>query len=170
MATFLVLGIGNILLADEGVGIHTLTYLEKHYQLPALVKLLDGGTLSFTLSQDLASADQLVVVDAAHMGEAPGVVHTYVDDEFDVFIGKAKLSAHEVGLADLIDITHLTENMPKHRALVGIQPQEMGWGEQPTPVVEAALPTAAQAIVDLYHNWCPKSEAIESREEAVAMS
>ena len=104
------------------------------------------------------------------MGAAPGVVRIYIDDEFDTFIGKAKLSAHEVGLADLIDITRLTDNMPKHRALVGIQPQEMGWGEQPTPVVAAALPIAAKAVLDLYHSWHPASDQIESTEKAVMAS
>ncbi|MCP4993214.1 MAG: hydrogenase maturation protease [Gammaproteobacteria bacterium] len=161
MSNFLILGIGNILLTDEGAGIHILNYLEQHFHLPAGIKLLDGGTLSFTLSPDLAAADQLVVVDAAHMGGPPGMVRTYLDGDFDAFIGKAKLSAHEVGLADLVDIARLTEHLPEHRALIGIQPQAMGWGERPTPVVEAALPIAANAIVDLYHRWCSTSDPIE---------
>lgn len=153
MSISLVLGIGNILLSDEGVGIHVLNYLARTQPDLCGVRYLDGGTLSFTLAGDIQEADNLVVIDAAHTGEPPGTVTCLRGAQFDAFIGKAKLSAHEVGLADLIDIARLTESLPPHRALVGIEPLDLGWGEYPTPAVQDAIPIAANQVIGLLKDW-----------------
>jgi hydrogenase maturation protease len=153
MSISLVLGIGNILLSDEGVGIHVLNYLARTQpDLPG-IRYLDGGTLSFTLAGDIQEADKLIVIDAIRNGKPPGTVFCLKGPQFDAFVGKARLSAHEVGLADLVDIARLTESLPLNRALVGIEPQELGWGESPTPVVQDAIPTAANQVIKLLKDW-----------------
>ena len=148
----LVLGIGNVLLADEGVGVHALRHLaERHPVLPG-VRYLDGGTLSFTLAEAVEEADRLIVLDAARLGEAPGAVRCFEADAMDRFLASRRSSVHEVGLADLMDIARLTGHVPTPRALIGIEPAHIGW-ERPSPVVAAAIPGAARHVLGLLARW-----------------
>ncbi|HNQ04455.1 MAG TPA: HyaD/HybD family hydrogenase maturation endopeptidase [Thiobacillaceae bacterium] len=149
----LVLGIGNTLLSDEGIGIHVLEWLATE-PLPNDVELLDGGTLSFSLAAPIADADALVVVDAANLKAAPGTLRVFEGEAMDAFlVGNRKSSVHEVGLTDLRAIALLEGYWPRHRALVAIQPQLVDWGEAPTPAVAGAIPDAAGAVRDLIRRW-----------------
>jgi hydrogenase maturation protease len=130
MARTLILGIGNVLLSDEGAGIHLLEHLRTHHPNIAGVEYLDGGTLGFTLATEIEDAENLIVLDAAHLNARPGAMCCLVGMEMDTFLGSAKRSAHEVGLLDLLDMARLTETLPRNRALVGIQPGETGWGDR----------------------------------------
>jgi hydrogenase maturation protease len=149
----LVLGIGNTLLADEGAGIHALQYLCTRFPEIPGVRYLDGGTLSFTLAGEIEDSDNLIVIDAAQLGAPPGTVCVMAGDAMDHFLGKGKQSVHEVGLVDLMDIARLTGTFPKHRALIGIQPGTLGWGEQPSTVVSQAFPKVAQQAQELIDQW-----------------
>lgn len=151
---FLVLGIGNTLLMDEGVGIHVLSALRANPALPDDVELLDGGTLSFTLAGPIQDADALIVVDAANIDSPAGHWRLMEGDAMDAFLlGNRKSTVHEVGLTDLRAIALLAGHWPARRAMLAIQPQVMDWGESPTPVVSAAIPAVAGAIVDLVQGW-----------------
>ncbi len=151
----LVLGIGNTLLMDEGVGIHVLSALQTGpVVLPDAVELLDGGTLSFTLAGPIQDADALIVVDAANIDSPAGHWRLMEGDAMDAFLlGNRKSTVHEVGLTDLRAIALLAGHWPARRAMLAIQPQVMDWGESPTPVVSAAIPAVAGAIVDLVQGW-----------------
>lgn len=165
MVSTLVLGIGNTLLSDEGIGIHVIDYLQQQYPAPKGVTYLDGGTLSFTLAADIEDADNLIVVDAARLGDQPGAVSCMTGARMDHFLGTAKRSVHEVGLLDLLDIARLTETLPANRALVGIQPDIIDWGEQPTAAVSSAIPVAVQHINDLIADWhLPEKEQRQAPE------
>jgi hydrogenase maturation protease len=148
----LVLGVGNILLADEGAGVHAMRYLEDTHELPDTT-YLDGGTLSFTLAADIADADNLIVLDAAQLGDEPGAVRVFEDREFDEFLTSGRISVHEVGFADLMDIARLEGTLPKHYALIGIQPEQLGWGEAPGAAVARAIPRAAEKAAELIDKW-----------------
>jgi len=149
----LILGIGNTLLTDEGVGIHALNRLESDYPDIPNLTFIDGGTLSFTLAVWIEDCPNLIVFDATELYQVPGTVKTFVGSEMDDFLGKSKRSAHEVGLLDLMDIARLTEKLPENRALIGIQPENMDWGMHPTPVVQNAIGTAVQQAVNLIKQW-----------------
>ena len=150
----LVLGVGNTLLTDEGVGVHVIHYLQQNHGQLANTTYLDGGTLSFTLAGDIEDSDQLIVIDATQLDAMPGTVQQFVDHEMDTFLGtKRKMSVHEVGLLDLLNISRLTGRLPERRALIGIQPKTIDWGEQPCPEVAAAIPLASQKTVDLITAW-----------------
>ncbi len=137
----LVLGIGNTLLTDEGVGIIAMRDLEARFGAREDMKFIDGGTLSFTLAVPISECDALLVIDAAELDAVPGTVRSFEGEAMDRFVGKnRKSSVHEVGLLDLISISLLTGCWPKHRALIGIQPAFVDWGEALTPAVAAALP------------------------------
>jgi len=120
----LVLGIGNTLLTDEGIGIHVLRALEPELADRPDVTLLDGGTLSFTLAGPIGDADALIVVDAAQVKSKPGDWRLLEGEEMDAFLmGNRKASVHEVGLTDLRTIAILTGHWPEKRAMLAIQPQ-----------------------------------------------
>ena len=162
MTGTLVLGIGNTLLSDEGVGVEVVHFLRNHCTIPAGVSLLDGGTLSFTLTETIQRHANLVVVDAAQLGAPAGTVCCFEDEAMDEFLGNCKRSAHEVGLLDLMDIARLTDSLPRHRALVAIQPGSIDWGTEPTAAVGAAIPEAASQVEKLLHRWQQAAEPQEA--------
>lgn len=149
----LILGIGNTLLTDEGAGIHALNLLQSEYSNIPNLTFLDGGTLSFTLACWIEDCTNLIVFDAAELHQPAGTVNTFVGEEMDNFLGSSKRSAHEVGLLDLMDIARITEHLPENRALIGIQPEIMTWGMQPTSAVENSLNHAVNEAVTLIKKW-----------------
>jgi len=150
----LILGIGNTLLTDEGAGIHVLDLLrDRHADALTDVELLDGGTLSFSLLAWVGDCRNLIVLDAAQLAAPPGTVKVFDGADMDRFIGSVKRSPHEVSLLDLLDIARLTESLPPNRALIGIQPAVVDWGEKPGPEVSRALPLAAAAVLDQMAAW-----------------
>lgn len=155
----LVLGIGNTLLSDEGIGIHVLNSLKNSdSELLKHAEIMDGGTLSFTLAEPIESSEQLIVVDAAELKSSPGTVRVFENQEMDSYITSGnKRSVHEVSLADVMSITLLSGNLPGKRALVGIQPQDIDWGEKPTDAVSAAIPAAISEIESLLNRWSHES-------------
>ena len=165
----LILGIGNTLLTDEGAGIHALNLLQSEYSnIPDLI-FLDGGTLSFTLACWIEDSTNLIVLDAAELHKPAGTVMTFVGDEMDAFLGSSKRTAHEVGLLDLMDIARITENLPDNRALIGIQPQTMTWGMEPTEAVASSLNKMVQEAVNLIEQWHSqkvKKDGVSSKQAA----
>ena len=149
----LVLGIGNTLLSDEGVGVHMLDWMQAHHPEITGIDYLDGGTLSFTLAPYIEDADNLIVVDAAELQATPGTLQVFRGDEMDRFAGKTKRSVHEVSLGDLLAIAHLTGCVPANRALVAIQPQEVDWGSSLSNPVKQALPGAGKHMLALLSEW-----------------
>ena len=150
----LVLGIGNTLLSDEGVGVHAIQYLQQHYANIPDTDYIDGGTLSFTLAGLIEQAQNLIVIDATQLHAQPGTIRIYVGDEMDTFLNhNRKSSVHEVSLMDLLSIAALAEQLPPQRALVGIQPQIVDWGEFPSAPVQAVIPQVCAQVVSLIQAW-----------------
>lgn len=153
MNTTLILGIGNNLLSDEGVGIHVVRYLEAHHPATPGVTFLDGGTLSFTLAEPIAEHDNLIVVDAARFGEPPGTIRCLEGEAMDRYLRGNRASVHEVGLMDLFDISRLSGTFPLNRALIGIEPESLEWGEHPSPAVYPTVAVAARMALELAGRW-----------------
>lgn len=150
----MVLGIGNTLLQDEGAGVHAMRQMQLESADFSGVEFMDGGTLSFTLAGPIGDVDCLLVIDAAELGGPPGSVEVFSGSEMDRFLGaNRKRSVHEVGLLDLLAVTHLTGSLPPQRALIGIQPEVLDWGESPSAAVMAALPTACSRARELILAW-----------------
>lgn len=150
----LVLGLGNTLLCDEGVGVHVIRYLREHHPDVPDVEYLDGGTLSFTLAGPIEDADGLIVVDATELGAEAGTIRCFQNQAMDTFVGgNRKRSVHEVSLLDLLAVAYLTERLPARRALIGIQPQTVDWSDRPTAKIAAAIPRAGQQVLDILQAW-----------------
>jgi hydrogenase maturation protease len=148
------LGLGNTLLGDDGVGIHALERLQSTWTGNDNVAFIDGGTLSFTLTDILADADKLIVMDAAQLGAQPGTVNVFVGEDMDLFVRSGKCSSvHEVSLAELLDMVRLTDDLPLYRALVGIQPDKIDWDEKLTPEIQRAIPCACERATSLLEQW-----------------
>jgi hydrogenase maturation protease len=148
----LVLGIGNTLLGDEGAGVHVLEHLRGVATGEAL-ELIDAGTLGFTLLPLLEDHQQLIVLDAANLGAAPGAVRVFNDIEMDNFLSRPRRSVHEVGVWDMVSLARLGGFLPQPRALVGVQPAMIGWQHGPSPAVAAALPVMAGHVVEIVARW-----------------
>jgi hydrogenase maturation protease len=147
----LVLGIGNVLLRDEGVGVqvvHTLESLAERgdAELPPGTSLLDGGTLGLGLLPLLSDARAVLVVDAVDLGRAPGAVE--VIRGHTLRRGQAgHASPHRVGVGDLLAAAQLMGTLPEAVALVGVQPSEIAIGLELTELVRAALPIAVETTL-----------------------
>lgn len=149
----LILGIGNILMTDEGVGAEVVHRLEAALAPDASIDFLDGGTLSFTLAGPIGASQRLIVVDAAALNDAPGRVRLFEGEAMDHQLRAHARSVHEVSLSDLMDMARLSDSLPEWRALIGIEPGVIDWGEQLTPEVEAAVPIAMRQVMDLLARW-----------------
>jgi hydrogenase maturation protease len=141
-------------LQDEGVGVHAIRALAGQTMLRDDIELMDGGTLSFALAGAIEDADNLIVIDAAQLGSEPGTTKIFEGDAMDAFVGgNRNLSVHEVSLIDLLMIARLAEQLPDRRALIGIQPRDMDWGELPSPPVAAAIQQACDHALRLAAEW-----------------
>lgn len=150
----MLLGVGNILLTDEGVGVHAVNRLEATLGPRDDVAVIDGGTLSFTLAAPIADCDGLIVIDTAQLHAAPGTVRIFHGADMDAFLATGpKTSVHEVSLMEVLGMAHAQDALPARRALIGVQPERFGWGEAPTPAVAAAIPVACALAEATLKEW-----------------
>ncbi len=147
-----VLGIGNTLLSDEGVGVRLAAALAAE-GLPAGVRVVDGGTIGLALAPVVERAGALLVLDAARMGAAPGSLRLVEGGEFDAFLGSRPATPHDIGLADLVRALALAGTLPARRALLAVEPALLSLGEALSPPVAAALPAALAAVRELLACW-----------------
>ena len=152
-----VLGLGNTLLGDDGVGIYALNELQSNWQdheNQNSIEFVDGGTLSFTLTETLYGADNLIVIDAAQLNANPGEVKVFTNDDMDSFVRTSNCSSvHEVSLSELLDMARLLDTLPTRRALIGVQPETVDWADQPTEIVKKAIPVMCQEANSLLEAW-----------------
>lgn len=159
MSKTLIVGIGNVLLSDDGAGVHGARVLAERLAGREDVRVLDGGTLSFTLAPMIAGADRLVILDATQLDTAPGEIRTFIGEAVDRLLGRTRLTVHEIGLRDVLDVARLSGDLPQQRALIGIQPASLDWGTELTPAVAACLENIVAAVLELLESWPAQSAA-----------
>lgn len=121
----LILGIGNILWADEGFGVRAVEQLNQSYQFDDNVIVMDGGTQGIYLVQFVEEADILVVFDAIDYGLAPGEMKLIEGDDVPKFMGVKKMSLHQTGFQEVLMIADMLGRYPEHLLLVGVQPVQL---------------------------------------------
>ena len=127
MDNFLIVGVGNILLSDDGAGIHAINRLKDRYQIPKNVEVVDGGTMGMELWTLFEDKKHLFIVDAIKTGEKPGSLHRIVlENPFGSF--PARISPHQTGLVDLLNIAFLNDTLPSNIILFGIEPEHVTTG------------------------------------------
>ena len=145
----LMLGIGNLLWADEGFGVRVLEQLHAQYQFPDNVELLDGGTQGIYLVQYVERADILIVFDAVDYGLAPGTLKRVENDAVPQFMGAKKMSLHQTGFQEVLAMAALLGRYPQHLLLLGVQPVELeDFGGSLRPAVKAQIEPVIQITLD----------------------
>lgn len=148
-----VLGVGNTVLSDEGLGPRLAAFMEASPDGPKGVSYVDGGTIGLALLPLMEEAESLVVLDAALLDAEPGTIRVFEGTDMDAFLRTRGRSPHDVGLDDLMDALRLRDRLPKQRALVAVQPAVLTLGDGLTSAVEAALPQAAEAAWSIIRQW-----------------
>ncbi|MGM9427408.1 HyaD/HybD family hydrogenase maturation endopeptidase [Hydrogenophaga sp. MI9] len=149
-----VLGIGNLLWADEGFGVRCIEALQRRYEFADHVSLIDGGTQGLYLIQHVQEADALLIFDAIDYGLEPGTLKQVRDDAVPRFMGAKKMSLHQTGFQEVLSLAQLTEKYPRRVLLVGCQPQELeDYGGSLRPVVKAAMEEAITLGVAELERW-----------------
>ncbi|MBT8447178.1 MAG: HyaD/HybD family hydrogenase maturation endopeptidase, partial [Gammaproteobacteria bacterium] len=118
----LVLGIGNVLYADEGFGIRAVEALNARYAFPESVRVMDGGTQGIFLLPWVCSAQRLLILDAVDFGMEPATLRLVRGDDVPCFMGAKKVSMHQAGFQEVLSTAELSESLPERLALVGVQP------------------------------------------------
>lgn len=151
--TILVMGVGNTLMQDDGVGSHVIEALaDSSDPLPDL-DIIDGGTIGLALLPQIENADAVIIVDASEIGAPPGTVRLLHNEEIDRQLSGKRRTVHEVALVDLFSAAGIRGRMPAERVLVAIQPACTEWGVDLTPEVQAVVPAACAAIRRLAMDW-----------------
>ncbi|RFF28069.1 MULTISPECIES: HyaD/HybD family hydrogenase maturation endopeptidase [unclassified Wenzhouxiangella] len=153
--SIVVIGIGNTLLGDDGVGVHVVEQLRER-NLDKPIAFFDGGTLSFSLLEHIESADRLIIVDAAYLDSPPGTVAVFRNAELEHFLTTSRRpSVHEVNLLDVLGAARLRGRLPAEYALVAIEPGVVDWSSQPSPAVAPAVEEASERVTELIEAALP---------------
>ncbi|MBC8209475.1 MAG: HyaD/HybD family hydrogenase maturation endopeptidase [Gammaproteobacteria bacterium] len=142
----LVIGMGNVLMQDEGVGVRAVEELENRYIIPPGVTLVDGGTTGMELFDPIRHCDQLIVADAINTGAAYGTLVRITNAEIPAFF-QTKLSNHQLGLSDLLALLTLKGEVPEHVAIIGMVPHSLENKLGLTPEAEAGLDAMVAMLV-----------------------
>ena len=145
--SILVLGLGNVLLSDEGVGVRIVEALDATHELPAEVALLDGGTSGMDLLDMVAERDCLIVADAVNADQPAGRVIRLEDDDIRMLF-ETRFSPHQLGLSDLLAALRLIGKAPRRIVVVGVVPQNLALGMELSPAVAAGRDAALGMIID----------------------
>ena len=150
----LLLGIGNILWADEGFGVRALETFNAMYEAPEHASLLDGGTQGLYLVQFVEESDFLLVFDAIDYGLEPGTLKIVQGDEVPKFTGAKKMSLHQTGFQEVLSAADLLGAYPEKLGLIGCQPLDLeDWGGPLTAPVRDRLFQAAALAAVILDQW-----------------
>jgi hydrogenase maturation protease len=142
----LILGVGNLLLRDDGFGVHLINSL-KRIALPGNVELLEAGTVSHQLIPKLHEIDHLIVIDVVEAGDAPGSLYRFSPDEM-IFPAELKASLHQISLIDVLHMTALTGSKPK-TVIIGVQPKDVSsWSMELNDELMAVIPRVQELIFE----------------------
>ncbi|MCD6320365.1 MAG: hydrogenase maturation protease [Candidatus Desulfofervidaceae bacterium] len=142
----MVLGIGNILMKDEGVGVRTVEHMKK-LDLPKEVELMDGGTSTPLLFPYFTEVDHLIVIDAVKGNMPPGSIYRLKPEDL-LPPDDSPVSLHDLGLVNALQMAEQVGMRPKTVIIFGVEPKEIDWGMELTPEIERRIPTIAQIVLD----------------------
>jgi hydrogenase maturation protease len=144
-ANILILGIGNILLADEGAGVRVVERLQALYLLPPEVEAVDGGTMGLDLLPYLEGRSHVLLIDAVKGGKDPGTVSRIELTDPPAFF-RTRISPHQIGLSDVLAVAAMTGSLPPHMVLFGIEPARLDTGLDLSPEVAASINTLTDMV------------------------
>ena len=143
----LILGIGNVLLSDEGFGVHFIRHLQQSYRFPEQVELFDGGTLGLLVAHQLEEAGRVYIVDALAADGAAGDCRRFTKEDFLLGRIPVKLSPHQVGVQEMLLVSELRGCAPSEVHLLGVIPGCLKPGLELTPPLQQRLGELAAELV-----------------------
>lgn len=147
MEKIVVMGVGNLLLTDEGAGIHAVHKLENLIS-DKRVRVIDGGTMGLDLLPVIEEADLLYIIDCVKGGEPPGTVYRFGPDEIRQKMGELKLSLHDFNLVDVLNLARALNKHIPEIIIFGIEPASLDWGLEPTPEVARSIDRVVQLVLE----------------------
>jgi len=139
-----VVGVGNLLMKDEGIGIHAVKALQE-IKLPPDVRLIDGGTSPDIIAYTRAG-DKLIIVDAAKAGGEPGAIYRFRPE--DLADERADLtSAHQLGVLPNLRLMEMSRALPQEVVIIGVEPAEIDWGTEPSELLKRRLPEIVEVVL-----------------------
>ncbi len=138
---------GNLLLADEGFGVHFINYLTGNFVIPDHVSVLDGGTAGIMMAPFIEDADYLYVIDTVASDGEPGTIRRFTDEDIQAGNFQARMSPHQVGLLDILDLCRLRETAPERTEMITVVPEDLSTRIGLSPRLE---PKLAQ-VMELLH-------------------
>ena len=164
----LVLGIGNLLWADEGFGVRCVEALNAGWTFADNVTVMDGGTQGLYLLPYVQEADCLLVFDAVDYGDAPGTMREVIGDQVPRFMGAKKMSLHQTGFQEVLMAAELTNKLPQELVLIGVQPEELeDYGGSLRDVVKAQMVPALNMALDWLERWGAAGHLRDGAGEAI---
>ncbi len=148
----LVLGMGNVLLEDEGLGIHALNRLQRRYEGSLEVEFLDGGTSGMALVDMISRRKHLLVLDAVQTGDPPGTLVRMSDDGVPVYFG-LKVTPHQLGLSDVLASLALMNEQPDSVTVLGLVPQSLEMSLELSDHIRFKLGDLEDAAVNELTRW-----------------
>jgi len=158
---FIVLGLGNLLLQDDGVGLSILEALRDKApqsmpgRLSDQVEMMDGGTQGISLLGRIEGRRGLLILDAIRLGDPPGTLHIFEGADLPSILPPSATSGHEGNCGDLMRAAMLLGSLPPRIALVGLEPEVIRTGMGLSPQVRTAVPEAAEAAASILASWLP---------------
>lgn len=150
----LVLGVGNLLWADEGLGVRSVEALDQQYQCGPNVTVMDGGTQGLYLVNEICAADRLLLLDAVDFGDSAGTLRILRNEEVPRFTSAKKMSMHQTGMQDVLAAAEWMGFYPREVVLIGVQPDNLtDFGGSLSPTVAARVPDVVAAALAQLAAW-----------------
>ena len=150
--SIVVLGVGNILLTDEGLGVHVVEDLKANYTFTPQISLIDGGTMGMELLTYMRGMKKILLIDAVNGGEAPGTIYEFPHRELEQYFTD-HISVHEVGMQDILRIRAIQENPLEDAIVIGVEPESLDVGFEPSAPVQKALPEVKDRVLRVLREW-----------------
>ena len=150
--SIVVLGVGNILLTDEGLGVHVVEDLKANYTFTPQISLIDGGTMGMELLTYMRGMKKILLIDAVNGGEAPGTIYEFPHRELEQYFTD-HISVHEVGMQDILRIRAIQENPLEDAIVIGVEPESLDVGFEPSAPVQKALPEVKERVLRVLRGW-----------------
>jgi len=152
----LILGVGNELLSDEGVGVHTVKELSKR-DLPPEIEIMEGGTDGFGLIHIITDTDRLIVIDSVKGGSEPGTLYKFDIKDAPKTPDLFKTSVHQIGILEVINLSNLIGKTPE-TTVIGVEPKSISTGMELTEEVKAKIPRVIELVLEEIENYLKREE------------
>lgn len=151
------LGLGNLLMEDEGIGIHVLRHIEETYRFMPEIEMIDGGTAGFELLPFFEDYDKIIMIDAVEFEKEPGFIGRIENDDILTQLTE-KMSLHHLGITDVLSTSKLLEYDPSEVIMIGIQPQQMDVRMGLSELLQSKIEPVTAEVLRIFEKWGVRAE------------